>query len=135
MLGVCSTIARVGGISAPWIAVYLPDQVLNLTLHPPPGPTNLPGQGSLSAAVPLYIFGASSAVAGLLAALCLTESLGSPLPNTFKVVEHFMAYYDCSSGPGEDEGQCQASLEVCLANEGGVGVEWHHQGTVNSQHL
>ena len=32
MLGVCSTIARVGGISAPWIAVYLPDQVLNLTL-------------------------------------------------------------------------------------------------------
>ena len=27
MLGVCSTIARVGGISAPWIAVYLPTQV------------------------------------------------------------------------------------------------------------
>ena len=32
MLGVCSTIARVGGIAAPWVAVYLPDQVLNLTL-------------------------------------------------------------------------------------------------------
>ena len=73
--------------------------------------------------MPLYIFGAASAVAGLLAALCLTESLGSPLPNTFKVVADFimMAYYDCSSGPGEDEGQCQASLEVCLANEGGGG--------------
>merc|ERR1719430_2333862 len=88
MLGVCSTIARVGGISAPWIAVYLPDQ------------------GSLSAAVPLYIFGACSAVAGLLAALCLTESLGSPLPSTFKVVADFiiiMADHGCSSGCGEDE--------------------------------
>ena len=126
MLGVCSTIARVGGISAPWIAVYLPDQVLNLTLDLVQ-PTFLGEQGSLSAAVPLYIFGASSAVAGLLAALCLTESLGSPLPNTFKVVAHFMAcYHDCSSGPGEDEGQCQASLEMCLANKGG-GVEWHLQ--------
>ena len=28
MLGVFSAIARVGGIIAPWIAVYLPDQVL-----------------------------------------------------------------------------------------------------------
>ena len=27
MLGVCSTIARVGGVAAPWIAVYLPTQV------------------------------------------------------------------------------------------------------------
>ena len=85
MLGVCSTIARVGGISAPWIAVYLPDQV-----PPPLHLPSLPVQGSLSAAVPLYIFGASSAVAGILAALCLTESLGSPLPNTFKVVVDFV---------------------------------------------
>ena len=92
MLGVCSTIARVGGISAPWIAVYLPDQVNPIfnSIHPRIGRTPLPGQGSLSAAVPLYIFGASSAVAGLLAALCLTESLGSPLPNTFKVVAEFV---------------------------------------------
>ena len=27
MLGLCSAIARVGGISAPWVAVYLPAQV------------------------------------------------------------------------------------------------------------
>ena len=117
MLGVCSTVARVGGISAPWIAVYLPDQVLNPTLGSVP--THLTRQGSLSASVPLYIFGACSAMAGLLAALCLTESLGSPLPNTFKVVADFItivADHDCSSGCGEDEGKCQASLEVCLPN-------------------
>ena len=33
MLGAFSTIARVGGISAPWIAVYLPGEVLTLTLN------------------------------------------------------------------------------------------------------
>jgi len=73
MLGVCSTIARVGGISAPWIAVYLPTQ------------------GSLSAAVPLYIFGAASSLAGIVAGLGLTESLGSPLPNNFEDLEKMRA--------------------------------------------
>ena len=103
MLGVCSTIARVGGISAPWIAVYLPTQVELRThqtpslLHPTPimedtprpnhpkNPTPILLQGSLSAAVPLYIFGAASSLAGVVAALGLTESLGSPLPNNFEV--------------------------------------------------
>ena len=52
---------------------------------------------------------------------------------------------DCSSGPGEDEGQCQASLEVCLAKEGGGrgggggGGECHgvkvNIGERTSQHL
>ena len=42
-------------------------------------------QGERYAGVSLYIFGASSAVAGLLAALYLTESLGSPLPDTLEV--------------------------------------------------
>lgn len=49
-------------------------------------------QGTLSSAVPLYIFGASSGVAGLLAALCLTESLGSALPNTFEVVANVIIF-------------------------------------------
>ena len=84
MLGVCSTIARVGGISAPWIAVYLPGQVLNLTLDLVVA--TFLRQGSLSASIPLFIFGTTSVVAGFTAALCLTESLGSPLPDTFEVV-------------------------------------------------
>ena len=33
----------------------------------------------------LYVFGSLSAVAGLLAAFSLTETLGHPLPNTFEV--------------------------------------------------
>ena len=32
MLGLCSTVARVGGMVAPWLAVYLPGQVHH---HPP----------------------------------------------------------------------------------------------------
>ena len=51
----------------------------------PKNPTPLLLQGSLSAAVPLYIFGAASSLAGVVAALGLTESLGSPLPNNFEV--------------------------------------------------
>ena len=68
MIGACSTMARIGGILAPWVAVYLPDQ------------------GSFSEQIPLYIFGASSVFGGLMA-LLLPETLGFPLPNTFHDVE------------------------------------------------
>ena len=51
----------------------------------PKNPTPILLQGSLSAAVPLYIFGAASSLAGVVAGLGLTESLGSPLPNNFEV--------------------------------------------------
>ena len=68
MLGACSTIARIGGVFAPWVAVYLPDQ------------------GSFDKDTPLYIFGLSS-VAGGLMALLLPETLGFFLPNTFEDVE------------------------------------------------
>ena len=54
----------------------------------PKNPTPILLQGSLSAAVPLYIFGAASSLAGVVAALGLTESLGSPLPNNFEVTDH-----------------------------------------------
>ena len=54
----------------------------------PKNPTPILLQGSLSAALPLYIFGAASSLAGVVAALGLTESLGSPLPNNFEVTDH-----------------------------------------------
>ena len=45
-----------------------------------------------------------------------------------------MVDHNCSSGPGEDEGQCQASLEVCLAKKGGGGGGGeYHQGKVNEE--
>ena len=46
-----------------------------------------------------------------------------------------MVDHNCSSGPGEDEGQCQASLEVCLAKKGGGGGGGgeYHQGNVNEE--
>ena len=68
MIGSCSTMARVGGILAPWVAVYLPDQ------------------GSFNKQIPLYVFGATSVLGGMMA-LLLPETLGFPLPNTFQDVE------------------------------------------------
>ena len=97
VLGACSTIARIGGISAPWIAVYLPDQVTTCPQHRA-GHVLLSSdhqivtfpslrQGSFSASMPLYIFGSSSLVAGLAALFLLTETLGSPLPDDFEDVQ------------------------------------------------
>ena len=86
MLGLCSAIARVGGISAPWVAVYLPAQVftpIHFTLDFVE--RTLCFQGMVHPAWSLYVFGSLSAVAGLLAAFSLTETLGHPLPNTFEV--------------------------------------------------
>ena len=97
-------------------------------------------QGSLSAAVPLYIFGAASSLAGVVAALGLTESLGHPLPNSFEVTTDQRPHLELHSifdnqtclGLGEDEGEREAYLEVHLAKEeegekeeggGGGGVE------------
>ena len=68
MLGTCSAIARVGGVSSTWVATYLPKN------------------GVLSKNIPLYIFGASSLLGGLMA-LLIPETLGSSLPNTFQDVE------------------------------------------------
>ena len=69
MIGSCSAVARIGGILAPWVAVYLPDQ------------------GSFGNEIPLYIFGFSALVGGL-AALVLPETLGFYLPKTFQEVEY-----------------------------------------------
>ena len=68
MLGICSTIARVGGVLSTWVATYLSKI------------------GILDKNVPLYIFGASSLLGGLIA-LLVPETLGSSLPNTFQDVE------------------------------------------------
>ena len=68
MLGTCSAMARVGGVLAPWVATYLPNN------------------GALDKNLPLYIFGASSLLGGLMA-LLVPETLGSSLPNTFQDVE------------------------------------------------
>ena len=67
-LGVCSTVARLGAVMAPWVAVYLPDQ------------------DSLPQWVPLLIFGCA-AVLGSLVSLSLPETLGSSLPDDFNDVE------------------------------------------------
>ncbi|XP_023325327.1 organic cation transporter protein [Eurytemora carolleeae] len=67
-VGICSTMARFGGISAPWIAVYLPSQ------------------GSLPGWVAYTVFGGSAVIGGLLA-LFLPDTIGFPLPDTFEDLE------------------------------------------------
>ena len=58
----------------------------SLLFTPPSILLNAPSfQGMVHPAWSLYVFGSLSAVAGLLAAFSLTESLGYPLPNTFEV--------------------------------------------------
>jgi len=68
-VGICSTIARFGGIAAPWIGVYLPDQ------------------GSLPGWVPLFIFGMTAFIGGSLA-LLLPDTIGFSLPDTFEDLEN-----------------------------------------------
>jgi len=67
-VGVCSTMARFGGIAAPWIASYLPSQ------------------GSLPDWVAYTVFGALGLIGGLLA-LLLPDSIGFPLPDTLDDLE------------------------------------------------
>jgi len=69
-VGVCSLMARIGGISAPQIAINLP---------------LVAGAGA-----PYYVMGGCSVVGGLLA-LLLPETLGTNLPETVEDVEHIQA--------------------------------------------
>jgi len=71
-IGICSTIARLGGIAAPWVAVYLPDQ------------------GSLPDYVAYCVFGGLAVVGGMLA-LLLPDTIGFPLPDTFQDLEEIKA--------------------------------------------
>ena len=134
MLGVCSTIARVGGVAAPWIAVYLSlwtgcvlTALLSWTIN-----TDLISkkialillQGTLNAAVPLYIFGGASSLAGVVAALALRSPLGHLCPKTLRWPT-ILSWSSCtddicpSLGLEKDEGERQAYLEVHLAKEEG----------------
>lgn len=65
-LGICSTFARIGGIAAPQVALYLPDLTFD--------------------AFPLLLMGGCSIAGGLLAIL-LPETLGSPLIESFDQIE------------------------------------------------
>lgn len=65
-IGSCSTIARVGAIAAPWVALYLPKVAPQW--------------------LPLVLFGGSATLGGLMA-LILPETLGSTLPDTFQDLE------------------------------------------------
>ena len=57
-IGACSSVARIGGIAAPYIALYLPD---------------------IQKQLPMLILGGSSLIGGFMA-FALPETLGSNLP-------------------------------------------------------
>jgi len=67
-VGICSTMARFGGIAAPWIASYLPSQ------------------GSLPDWVAYTVFGILALVGGTLA-LFIPDTIGFPLPDTLDDLE------------------------------------------------
>jgi len=67
-VGTCSTIARLGGMMAPWVGKFLPST------------------GKLPEFVPLCLFGGFGVLGGL-CALTLPDSIGFPLPNTFDDIE------------------------------------------------
>jgi len=86
-IGICSTMARFGGIAAPWIAVYLPDE------------------GSLPDWVAYTVFGVLGAVGGLLAIL-IPDTIGFPLPDTFEDLEEIKKnskpMWRCVGSTGKD---------------------------------
>merc|ERR1719348_1903141 len=71
-VGTCSTVARLGGLLAPWVGKYLTDP--NAFSSPIPEE------------VPLCLFGGFGVIGGL-CALLLPDTIGSQLPNTFEDVE------------------------------------------------
>jgi len=87
-VGICSTMARFGGIAAPWIGVYLPDQ------------------GALPEWVPLFIFGLTAFIGGTLA-LILPDTIGHSLPDTFEDLEYIKAnskpMWKCATSQKEEE--------------------------------
>jgi len=87
-VGLCSTMARFGGIAAPWIGVFLPEQ------------------GSLPEWVPLFIFGLTAFIGGSLA-LMLPDTIGHSLPDTFEDLEYIKAnskpMWKCATGKKEEE--------------------------------
>jgi len=72
-VGTCSTIARLGGLMAPWVGKYLTNPVAF--------------SDPIPEFVPLVLFGGFGVLGGL-CALLLPEPLGFPLPNTFEDVEN-----------------------------------------------
>jgi len=71
-VGMCSTVARLGGLMAPWIGRYLTNPVVF--------------EDPLPELLPLCLFGGFGVLGGL-CALLLPEPLGFPLPNTFEDIE------------------------------------------------
>jgi len=71
-VGMCSTVARLGGLMAPWIGRYLTNPVVF--------------EEPLWEGVPLCLFGGFGVLGGVVA-LMLPEPLGFPLPNTFEDIE------------------------------------------------
>ena len=71
-VGMCSTVARFGGLMAPWIGRYLTNPVVF--------------EDPLPELLPLCLFGGVGVLGGL-CALMLPEPLGFPLPNTFEDIE------------------------------------------------
>ena len=71
-VGMCSTVARFGGLMAPWIGRYLTNPVVF--------------EDPLPELLPLCLFGGFGVLGGL-CALMLPEPLGFPLPNTFNDIE------------------------------------------------
>merc|ERR1712112_20416 len=71
-VGTCSTIARLGGLMAPWVGKYLTNPVAF--------------SDPIPEYVPLVLFGGFGVLGGL-CALLLPEPLGFPLPNTFDDIE------------------------------------------------
>ena len=67
-VGICSTVARFGGLMAPWVGKYLPDK------------------GSRPKELPLYLFGGFGVLGGH-CALLLPDTLEFPLPYTFDDIE------------------------------------------------